>query len=59
VKSSAYCITNWKITDEIPNLLGGDIMTTEEKLKEIEKLISGMWDDESVFAGEIREILDK
>ena len=31
----------------------------EEKLKEIEELISGMWNDESVFAGEIREILNK
>jgi hypothetical protein len=36
-----------------------DTMAAEEKLKEIEELISGMWDDESVFAGEIREILNK
>lgn len=35
------------------------IKTAEEKLKEIENLISGMWDDENVCAGEIREILDK
>jgi len=35
-----------------------DNMTAEEKLKKIEELISGMWDDESVCAGEIREILN-
>jgi hypothetical protein len=38
---------------------GGINVTAEDKLKEIEKLISGMWDDESVCAGEIREILNK
>lgn len=34
-------------------------MTAEDKLKEIENLISGMWDDESIYAGEIRDILNK
>jgi hypothetical protein len=34
-------------------------MSAEEKLKEIEELVSGMWDDESIFAGEIKEILNK
>ena len=33
-------------------------VTAEEKIAKIEELIGGMWDDESVFAGEIREIIN-
>lgn len=38
--------------------IDSDVVTAEEKIKEIEKLISGMWDDETICAGEIREILE-